>query len=144
MTSAGSSGRAAGAARSGPWAVALIGASGHGLWHRRLIERTPGLTLCAVSDVRPPEPGPDVPLDGVAVFTDHAEMLAATAPAAVVICTPPHTHLRIARDVLRAGYDVLLEKPPVASLAEHALLADEAEQAKRPVQVNFQALGSAA
>ena len=35
-------------------AVALIGASGHGLWHRRLIERTPGLSLCAVSDVRPP------------------------------------------------------------------------------------------
>ncbi len=125
-------------------AVALIGASGHGLWHRRLIERTPGLTLCAVSDVRPPQPDPDAPLDGVAVFTDHTEMLAATAPDAVVICTPPHTHLPIARDVLRAGHHVLLEKPPVASLAEHASLVSEAEQAKRPVQVNFQALGSAA
>lgn len=124
--------------------VALIGASGHGLWHRRLIERTPGLTLCAVSDVRPPEPDPDAPLDGVAVFTDHTELLATTTPDAVVICTPPHTHLPIARDVLRAGHDLLLEKPPVASLQEHASLALEAEQAKRPVQVNFQALGSAA
>lgn len=125
-------------------AVALIGASGHGLWHRRLIERTPGLRLCAVSDVRPPQQDPDAPLDGVAVFTDHTELLATTTPDAVVICTPPHTHLPIARDVLRAGYDVLLEKPPVASLAEHASLVAEAEQAKLPVQVNFQALGSAA
>lgn len=127
-----------------PAAVALIGASGHGLWHRRLIERTPGLTLCAVSDVRPPEPDPDAPLDRVTVFTDHTEMLAATAPDAVVISTPPHTHLPIARDVLRAGHDLLLEKPPVANLAEHADLALEAERAGRPVQVNFQALGSAA
>jgi predicted dehydrogenase len=127
-----------------PAAVALIGASGHGLWHRRLIERTPGLALCALSDVRPPQPDPDAPLDGVAVFTDHAEMLAATAPDAVIICTPPHTHLPIARDVLRAGHHLLLEKPPVASLVEHTELALEAEQAKRPVQVNFQALGSAA
>ncbi|GIJ55232.1 Gfo/Idh/MocA family protein [Virgisporangium aurantiacum] len=125
-------------------AVALIGASGHGLWHRRLIERTPGLTLCALSDVRPPEPDPDAPLDGVAVFTDHTELLAATTPDAVVICTPPHTHLPIALDVLRAGRDLLLEKPPVASLVEHASLAAEAERAKLPVQVNFQALGSAA
>lgn len=127
-----------------PQAVALVGASGHGLWHRRLIERTPGLTLCALSDVRPPQPDPDAPLDGVAVFTDHAEMLAATAPEAVVICTPPHTHLPIARDVLQAGFHLLLEKPPVASLQEHAFLASEAERAKVPVQVNFQALGSAA
>jgi predicted dehydrogenase len=135
---------AGGPSASGPRAVALIGASGHGLWHRRLIERTPGLTLCALSDIRPPQPDPDAPLDGVAVFTDHAEMLAATTPDAVVICTPPHTHLPIARDVLHAGYDVLLEKPPVASLAEHASLVGEAEQAKRTVQVNFQALGSVA
>jgi predicted dehydrogenase len=125
-------------------AVALIGASGHGLWHRRLIERTPGLALCALSDVRPPQSDPDAPLDGVAVFTDHTEMLRSVVPDAVIICTPPHTHLSIARDVLRAGYDLLLEKPPVASLAEHASLAAEAEQAKLPVQVNFQALGSAA
>jgi predicted dehydrogenase len=133
-----------GAAGPGPRAVALIGASGHGLWHRRLIERTPGLTLCAVSDVRPPQPDADAPLDGVAVFTDHTEMLATTAPDAVVICTPPHTHLPIARDVLHAGYDILLEKPPVASLAEHAELTGGAEQTKRTVQVNFQARGSAA
>jgi predicted dehydrogenase len=127
-----------------PGSVALIGASGHGLWHRRLIERTPGLTLCALSDLRPPEPDPDAPLDGVAVFTDHTEMLATTTPDAVVICTPPHTHLPIALDVLRAGRHLLLEKPPVASLLEHASLVLEAEQVKLPVQVNFQALGSAA
>jgi predicted dehydrogenase len=124
-----------------PRTVALIGAAaGHALWHRRAIHETPGVRLVAVSDVVVPTPLPDAPLDGVAVFARHEDLLAEFAPDAVVICTPPHTHLPIALAVLGAGVDVLLEKPPVSGLAEHAVLA--AAAAGRAVQVNFQALGS--
>jgi predicted dehydrogenase len=126
--------------------VALIGANGHGRWHRRQIDALQGdglLRLVALADVRPIEPDPPVP-DGVAVFTDHRELLAATRPDVVVICTPPHTHLAIALDALDTGCDILLEKPPVLTAAEHATLLAAVRGAGRSCQVHFQALGSAA
>jgi len=126
--------------------VALVGANGHGRVHRRNIARLADLgelRLVAVADVRPVEPDPPLP-EGVRVFTDHRELLAVTHPDVVVVCTPPHTHLAIALDAVRAGADVLLEKPPVLSLAEHGRLTDALVATGRVGQVGFQALGSAA
>jgi len=123
--------------------VALIGANGHGRWHRRQIaalQEAGTVELAALVDVRPIESGPDA----APHFTDHREMLRAAAPDAVVICTPPHTHRPIATDVLRAGADVLLEKPPVLSLDEHRALVEVLRETGRACQVGFQALGSAA
>ena len=116
--------------------VALIGANGHGRWHRRTDRAscTPpgGLRLVALVDVRPLEDEPDAPVPPeAAVFTDHRAMLAESRPDVVVICTPPHTHLPIALDVLAAGADLLLEKPPVLDLAEHRTLAAAADR-RRP------------
>jgi predicted dehydrogenase len=131
-----------------PVKVALVGASGHGLWHRRQIAPLHDegvLRLVALVDVRPVEPAPDAPVPRTTgVFTDHREMLATARPDVVVICTPPHTHLAIAVDALRAGCDVLLEKPPVLSLAEHDALAAALAGTGLACQVGFQALGSAA
>jgi predicted dehydrogenase len=128
--------------------VAVVGANGHGRWHRRAIaplHAAGRLRLVALVDVRPIEEEPDAPLPaGAAVFTDHARMLAEAAPDVVVVCTPPHTHLPIALDVLAAGADLLLEKPPVLSTAEHRTLAAALDRTGRACQVGFQALGSAA
>jgi predicted dehydrogenase len=110
--------------------VALIGAAGHGAWHLRAIEALgERARLVATCDV---QPGYD--------YTDHRRMLAERRPEVVVVCTPPHTHLPIALDVLGAGADLLLEKPPVLGLAEHRRLA--AAAAGRALQIGFQALGS--
>ncbi|WP_433382906.1 Gfo/Idh/MocA family protein [Actinoplanes sp. CA-142083] len=124
--------------------VALIGANGHGRWHRRRIaeiEQAGRVRLVGLADVRPLEPDPPV-RDGVLIFEDHRELLAETSPDVVVICTPPHTHLPIALDAIAAGCDLLLEKPPVASLAAHHTLAASLGAAGRACQVGFQALGS--
>ena len=121
--------------------IALIGANGHGKWHRRRIAELQAagrVRLVALADVQPVEAA-DVP-----VFTDHRELLAAARPDVVVICTPPHTHLSIAVDALTAGCDVLLEKPPVPTLAEHATLLAAVHESGRACQVGFQALGSTA
>ncbi|WP_435123536.1 Gfo/Idh/MocA family protein [Micromonospora tulbaghiae] len=132
----------------GPPRVALIGANGHGRWHRRTIAALHAagrLRLVALVDVRPLEAEPDAPVPPeTGVLTDHRTMLATARPDVVVVCTPPHTHLPIALDSLAAGADLLLEKPPVLDLAEHRMLAAAADAAGRAVQVNFQALGSAA
>ena len=126
--------------------VALIGANGHGRWHRRRIAELAAdgrLVPAGLADPQPIADDPPVP-PGVPVFTDHRDLLAAARPDVVVICTPPHTHLPIALDAIAAGCDVLLEKPPVASLAAHGTLAAALAAAGRSCQVGFQALGSLA
>ncbi|HTJ34620.1 MAG TPA: Gfo/Idh/MocA family oxidoreductase [Dactylosporangium sp.] len=113
-----------------PATVALIGAAGHGAWHLRAIDALgERVRLVATCDV---QPGFD--------YTDHRLMLRERRPDVVVVCTPPHTHLPIALDVLEAGADLLLEKPPVLSLADHRTLA--AAAGGRALQIGFQALGS--
>nr|WP_296075949.1 Gfo/Idh/MocA family oxidoreductase [uncultured Actinoplanes sp.] len=122
--------------------VALIGANGHGAWHRRRIAALGArVRLVGLADPQPlSPPGPA----GVPVFPDHRAMLAATGPDVVVICTPPHTHLPLALDAIEAGCDILLEKPPVASLAAHRTLTAALSAAGLACQVGFQALASAA
>jgi predicted dehydrogenase len=122
--------------------VALIGANGHGAWHRRQILSLPDrVRLAGLADVRPLSPPAP---EGVPVFTDHRALLEAVRPDVVVICTPPHTHLPIALDAIAAGCDILLEKPPVASLAAHRTLLAALASAGVACQVGFQALGSQA
>ncbi|GAA4966828.1 Gfo/Idh/MocA family protein [Actinoplanes utahensis] len=127
--------------------VALIGAGGHGLWHRRVLQRlwdAGAINVVGLCDRQPVEPHPDAPLDGVPFFTDHGELLSTVWPDVVVVCTPPHTHLPIALDVFAAGADLLLEKPPVMSTAEHERLSSAVASTGRILQIGFQALGSAA
>jgi predicted dehydrogenase len=124
--------------------VALVGATGHGASHLRTITelaRAGRVTLVGLADV--------VDLTGrapaeVPVFRDHESLLAATAPEVVVVSSPPHTHRPIAAAALRAGADVLLEKPPVLDLDEHDALEAVRREAGRAVQVGFQALASPA
>jgi predicted dehydrogenase len=97
------------------------------------------LTVAGLCDVQPIEDAGDVP-----VFKDHRTMLDVVRPDVVIVSTPPHTHLQIALDAVGAGADLLLEKPPVASLKEHRLLLDALGRHGRVCQVGFQALGSAA
>lgn len=116
--------------------VAVVGATGYGRWHLANIARL-DLRLVGVCDVRP--------VDVAApVYQDLATMLAECAPDITVIATPIHTHAAIAETSLRAGSAVLLEKPPVTSLADLDRLLAVAEEAGLPVEVGFQAMGSGA
>lgn len=128
--------------------VALVGANGFGLHHRRAIAplaRDGAISIVAMCDVATitDEPGAPLPPE-TTVFTDHRTMMDAVEPDVVIVATPPHTHLDIALAALNHGADVLVEKPPVLSLEEHDTLCDVVESTRRYCQVGFQALGSAA
>ncbi len=68
--------------------------------------------------------------------TDIADFLRQGLQAAVVL-TPSPTHFEIAQMLLKAGVDVLVEKPATLSSRETALLGELAEQGNRVFMVAF-------
>jgi predicted dehydrogenase len=119
----------------------LIGVHGHGRVHLEGLlerERDGVLELCGVADRRDPE------LADHEFDTDPVRLLEKLHPDIAVISTPIHTHLEIAEAALRVGAHLLLEKPPVTSVADHSRLLAAATNAGRHCQVGFQAFGSSA
>ncbi|KAK3360736.1 hypothetical protein B0T25DRAFT_621602 [Lasiosphaeria hispida] len=73
---------------------------------------------------RSPSPGNSAPDDfptgtsGVQHYTSTDTVLADPAVDVVIVCTPPNTHFTLAREALRQGKHVLVEKPFVPTSAE--------------------------
>src|SRR6266536_3503791 len=99
--------------------VAVAGVHGHGASHVRNVVRLAEAGRARLAAVADPLRAEDLPTD-VQVFAGLEELLAATEVDIVIISTPIQTHLPLAELAMRAGADVLLEKPPTASLAEFA------------------------
>ena len=57
-------------------------------------------------------------VDGVPNFTDFATFLREGPKAAVALCTPPDVRLEMSLAAIAAGRDLLIEKPPAATLGE--------------------------
>jgi UDP-N-acetyl-2-amino-2-deoxyglucuronate dehydrogenase len=70
-----------------------------------------------------------------AVCDSHRALLSRPDIHLVSICTPPYSHAEIAIDFLKAGKDVIVEKPMAASLAECDLMMQAAEESKRVISV---------
>lgn len=69
-------------------------------------------------------------VEGVPNFTDIGALIASGLPIdAVSLCTPPVGRHLIAAEALRAGLNVMLEKPPGATLTEVHQLAAQADAA---------------
>ncbi|WP_251452160.1 Gfo/Idh/MocA family oxidoreductase [Microbacterium sp. Marseille-Q6648] len=122
--------------------VGVIGIGGHGaknLAHVMRLHAQGRLELVAVADPRPPAPG--LLPAGIPCHPDGLSLVAAESVDIVVVTTPIHTHFSIAAAAVRAGADVLLEKPTTATLAEFDELVALAHQHGSRIQVGFQSLG---
>lgn len=120
--------------------VAQVGARGFGLVHLARVDRMAELGRCelvAIADPAGPVEGRDVPW-----YPTLTELLAAHDVDIVQLATPIGTHTALAKEALAAGADVVLEKPPVASLADFYELVEARDRAGRAVQIGFQSLGS--
>jgi predicted dehydrogenase len=144
--------------------VALVGIHGYGRAHLRnilrlqatgalrfvaLVDPTPiDVSVLAVDDPLLADDGDTVrTVAATAWYPDLGTFLADPAvgtPEVVVVCTPIHTHAILASQALRAGCDVLLEKPPTSRLDEFNALLVLAAATDRAVQVGFQTFGSTA
>jgi len=128
--------------------VVITGIGGYGRVHlenARRLSAAGRLQIAALVDPAVAASAPDAARFGDApLFSDLADALALGDIDVVIVATPLHTHAALAEQAMRAGADVLLEKPPVPTMAEFDRLLATQGDTGRAAQVGFQSLGSAA
>jgi predicted dehydrogenase len=72
----------------------------------------------------------------VPVFRDHHEALSKVKADAVMIITPPHTHMAIAFDVMKAGLHIFLEKPLTYSIEDAGEFVRKYQHYDKKVMIN--------
>ncbi|WP_265693291.1 DUF6807 family protein [Streptomyces griseolus] len=130
-----------------PLPIVLAGARGHGRWHLANIRRLQhqGLVrLAGVCELAPLTDGELAPFAGEMPeqSADFGALLDSTGARAAVICTPIPTHTALALTAAARGVHLLLEKPPAATWADYARMADGVREAGIACQVGFQSFGS--
>jgi predicted dehydrogenase len=70
-------------------------------------------------------------------YKDHNELLANCDTSTIIIATPTNTHKEIAIACLKAGRDVLVEKPLARTYNESKLIVDAAKKYKRKIMVGM-------
>src|SRR5262245_42573805 len=105
-----------------------VGVIGYGYWGPNLarnIADTDGLELAAVADARPDrQAAAKKRHPGIALFETGEALIADDRVAAVVVATPLHTHVALARAAMERGKHVLVEKPLAPSRRDAEALAE--------------------
>jgi predicted dehydrogenase/nucleoside-diphosphate-sugar epimerase len=123
-----------------PRRLILIGAGRVGLVHALTAAHHPDMQLVGIVDLDRAAmarlasfAGPTLPR-----FTDLHEAIAALRPDAAIVATPPASHVPLAKQLLGAGIDVLLEKPVSATVADREMLvATLAEHSDRYLTTGY-------
>jgi predicted dehydrogenase len=118
--------------------VGVVGVSGMGQAHVWAARTAPGIELVAACDVDASAAEKTAQSFEIRAFTDAHEMYASGAIDAVVIATPPATHVPLARAALDAGIHVYCEKPIAPTCDEGYALATYARDKQRTLQIGFQ------
>jgi len=96
--------------------VGVVGVGALGQHHARVYADLPGATLAGLYDVDPSRAAEVAARHGVPAFARLREL--ADAADAISVAVPTVDHHRVARTLLEAGKDVLVEKPMTAGLKE--------------------------
>ncbi|MFD9747556.1 Gfo/Idh/MocA family protein [[Kitasatospora] papulosa] len=130
-----------------PVPLVLAGARGHGRWHLANIRRLQHQGLVRLAGICELTPLTDDELDLFAgempeQSSDFAALLDSTGARVAVVCTPIPTHTALALTAAARGVHLLLEKPPAATWADYARMADGVREAGVACQIGFQSFGS--
>ncbi len=86
--------------------------------HAKALDAAEGVQLYACADINLTAAENFAKEYGIAVFRDYAELLASSEVDVICICTPSGTHEKLTVEALRAGKNVILEKPMGLNAAE--------------------------
>jgi len=115
--------------------VVIVGYGTMGDYHHRKLAALPGVQVIGVVDIDPRALA-DAAAEGLRPYPDLAEALADPTTDLVLIATPNDCHHDIAVAALRAGKNVLCEKPAMVTSAELIDVVTEAERAGRLFMVH--------
>lgn len=122
-----------------PFRVALVGLGNAGLTlHLPALAGIPDTRVVGACDLDPARRDRAAQAFGAPAFDDFDRMLAAAAPDAVIVATPPDTHADYTMRALDAGAHVLCEKPFVSSVEEADAVIAAAARASRQVALNHE------
>lgn len=107
-----------------------FGMSGR-VFHAPFLHAHPGFQLCAVTERHNKKAGQFY--SGIKSFQTTDELINLKNLELIVINTPNHTHFQYAKQVLRAGKHVLVEKPFTTSLSEAQELLQLGKEVQRKV-----------
>ncbi|MFE4692190.1 Gfo/Idh/MocA family protein [Streptomyces sp. NPDC056749] len=130
-----------------PVPLVLAGARGHGRWHLANIRRLQHQGLVRLAGICELTPLTDGELDMFAgempeQSSDFGALLDSTGARVAVVCTPIPTHTTLALTAASRGVHLLLEKPPAATWADYARMAEGVREAGVACQIGFQSFGS--
>jgi predicted dehydrogenase len=112
--------------------------TGMGRYHMDGYATHPRSELVAVCDLNAAEAKEYADKYGVKhVFSDYRKMLAMDGLDAVSIAVPNFLHARMSIAALKAGKDVLCEKPMATKLADAVAMVAEAKKAKKRLMINM-------
>jgi predicted dehydrogenase/uncharacterized protein YbjT (DUF2867 family) len=117
--------------------VAIIGAGFIATAHAKALQKRKDMRVSAVVD--PSFAAAETLAKTVGapkVFASIDDLLARARPDAAHVLTPPHVHAQSATPILKAGVDVLVEKPMAATSAECRAMLDAAAEGGASLSVN--------
>ncbi|TCC22861.1 Gfo/Idh/MocA family protein [Kribbella speibonae] len=118
--------------------IAIVGCGNISRRHAEAYANTGRTELVGVADIVEAKAQELAGKYGGTPYASVTELLAAEDPDLVSVTTPPGSHAEIAIEILAAGKSVLLEKPPVLSLAEMDAVAEAEQASAGSVWVIFQ------
>src|SRR6185436_586383 len=118
--------------------VAVVGAGGIGGTHLRAYTDWPDLCeIVGIADIDLPVAQEKAKQYSGQVFQNYTQMLDATKPDAVSICTPPNLHLPIIQMLAARNLSALCEKPPARTLTETEAIVEAMSRSKGVLQFAF-------
>lgn len=116
-------------------AIAIVGLGQQGLRHLAALQRLAAEHSIRLAGLVDTDPRRRIEMPD-ALFHCCADDLSPRIDACI-IATPTPTHLHVAGALLRRGFDVLVEKPVAANLAQTRALVEIAERHRRIFQVGY-------
>ena len=115
--------------------VAVIGVGSMGFNHLRVYSELDGVQLVGISDVSAERLETLKSRFQVPAYTDYRKLIENEKPDAISITVPTSEHEQVATFALRAGVNVLVEKPIASTVEEGQRLIDLAQEVDRKLMV---------